>query len=708
MEDTKRELLLEKRLSDLSVSALPKPEKEVKLPKRASSSSTKDLNLTPDQYDLRDLAYEARLNTIASNAIVQKLGWKPSKIKSDVTKEMIADYQVEQMKNVNRGVYIPANLDLDLEPVPVNVRGETLKQFDARRTVLANQISAVERRLQAANVRYEDLAGSMYLLPGEYQEFAALPLQIEQYRQTILDRQFQLDAVDARRDILKKENDALDVQRSEIEGRNDQRRRLYMDQVKLLNSGRMVVEMLPGETSDEYKQRLEDIGATTPDQDAIQASAGLFYTDALREKLQDVLQSDADITSFIKDMSPDDRYMLVKNFPLFRKNMQDVFGTQKVSADQLSRGGQTMQDAIRDLRDNLLGALQQQKVDETQELVRQAVEPEEELPGHSELQPSSNATSLRIDVETASRQKKLTRGQKDNLLAFIDRDSTPVYDHPAMTSAAKITKYEQLRSQIDEMHATFAPNPPPDLLVPEARPEARPEAMPFPRPPISEQEQFTRLRDNIRERMDDIERIDPQRQDAALQGEYEVLDRLARTRNFTHLNASARANGVDLTQYNRGAGLRRKHAKIVQFGRVDIHPQRLVYDNVLKVTKNNRNITGMPNMKVSDAFVSVMMSVLGNKTPTMKDFTKMSSDEKKLYDTLVIASGLQKDVETVGSGVKEDLKKRLALIEGEIEAGNTNELLIKEARSVLHRMAQMKMVSRPKAVAHLKQLMAFH
>jgi hypothetical protein len=706
MEDTKRELLLEKRLSDLSVSALPKPEKEVKLPKRSSSSSTEDLNLTPDQYDLRDLAYEARLNTISTNAIVQKLGWKPSKIKSDVTKEMIADYQAEQMKNVNRGIYIPANLDLDLEPIPVNARGETVNQFDARRAALANQINYAEAQIKSANVRYEELAGSMYLFPGEDRELAALTNRIEQYRQTILDLQFQLDTMDARRDVLKREEDALAIQRKDIEGRNDQRRRLYMDQVKLLNSGRMAIEMLPGETSDEYKQRLEDMGATTPDQDAIQASAGLFYTDALREKLQEVLQSDADINSFIKDMSPDERYTLVKNFPLFKKNMQDVFGTQKVSADQLSRGGQTMQDAIRDLRDNLIGTINQQKSDDTKELVRQAVEPDEELPGRSDLQPSSNAKSLRVDVETASRQKKITKGQKDNLLDFIDHDSTPVYDHPALTSEAKITKYEQLRTQIDEMHTTYAPEPPPDLLVPEARPEARREARPFPIP-ISEEEQFTRLRDNIEARLKDIQRIDPQRQDAALQGEYEVLERLARTRNLTHLNASAKANSVDLTQYNRGAGLRRRHAKIVQFGRVDIHPQRLFYDNVLKVTKNGRSITGMANTKVSDAFASVVMSVLSNKTPTMKDFTKMSADEKKLYDTLIIASGLQKDIETVGSGVKEDLKRRLALIEGEVEAGNTNPLLIKEARQVLHRMAQMKMVSRPKAVAHLKQLQAF-
>ena len=33
--------------------------------------------------------------------IVDKLGWKPSKIKTDVTKEMIADYQLEQMKKLN-------------------------------------------------------------------------------------------------------------------------------------------------------------------------------------------------------------------------------------------------------------------------------------------------------------------------------------------------------------------------------------------------------------------------------------------------------------------------------------------------------------------------------------------------------------------------------------------------------------------------------
>jgi hypothetical protein len=140
-----------------------------------------------------------------------------------------------------------------------------------------------------------------------------------------------------------------------------------------------------------------------------------------------------------------------------------------------------------------------------------------------------------------------------------------------------------------------------------------------------------------------------------------------------------------------------------------IHTQRLFYDNLLIITsKTGQSITGLKKQKVSNAFVELMLKVLKGGTPNLKDVHALSDHEKKLYDLLVYASGLSKVVEPVGSGVKDHLRKRLELIEGEIEAGNTNAALVSEARQVLHSMAQMGMISRPSAVKHLKQLTHFH
>ena len=90
--------------------------------------------------------------------------------------------------------------------------------------------------------------------------------------------------------------------------------------------------------------------------------------------------------------------------------------------------------------------------------------------------------------------------------------------------------------------------------------------------------------------------------------------------------------------------------------------------------------------------------------PTMKEVNALSAGEKALFDSVVFTAGLAREVETTGSGVKQDLKNRLALIEGEIEAGNTNPELIKEARKILQHLARMKIIGHRPATEHLKML----
>ena len=750
MELTKRELLLEKRLNDLSTSAIPKAEKEPIMPVISTPRPAHDMGMTPDELDLRDLAYEARLNTIATNSIVQKLGWKPTKIKSDVTKEMVADYLREQTKNVNeKRLYIPANLDMDLEPeFVVGDYEEIAIRVEAKRRFIEEN-KAIETFLMTVPTLFQDIEDREQRFLEEYTRFLmtldpviayqqatgvvpspdelvknvvprldrierstliqflgglgqfdderdGLRDAIERAHQKMAENEFTVDRIDARVSQLREEQRAGSAEKSIIDQRNAQRKRAYADQIRLLNSGRMIPEQLPGESPEDYKTRLEQVGTTTPDPNSVDAAAKLFFTDVLREKLQEILSDEGDISTFIKDMDGDDRYIIVKNFPDFKKRFQDVMGKDKVRAS-----GGTMK-LLLDLKDNIVGTINQKKADEAKKAVAEAADLLDFVPPDTDALDSIRAE---IDADRGTLSKK----QKDNLLAFLRDPDTPVYVQKggAPLQEFKKTAYDGFRARIQKVHDSTKVAPAPRTLVRQTTEELK-AAKPVPAP-STDQETYRMLRDGILARRDEIGRLDPQEQDAGLQGEDEALRQLLSSKNLQQLEDVANFVQIDLQQFARptGKGIGRKHAEKVAFGRVDIHPNRLFYDNILRITKSGRDLTGFPQKKVSDAFVDVVFTVLKGQTPTLRAFKKMGEEERKLYDTLVFMSGLSKEVEHTGSGVKEDLKKRLQLIEGEIEAGNTNPLLIKEARQVLHHMAQMKMVARPKAVAHLKQLQAF-
>lgn len=749
MDLTKRELLLEKQLNDLSASAVPKVEKEPVMPVISTPRPAHDMGMTPDELDLRDLAYEARLNTIATNSIVQKLGWKPTKIKSDVTKEMVADYLNEQTKNVNeKGLYIPANLDMDLEPEFVVGDFEEITTRVDKKKRLIEETKAIETALMQVPTLFQEIEDREQRFLEEYTRFLMTVEPVRQFQQAtgvlpspaevlgyipqldrierstliqyvnglgqfeadrdrlrdeielaqkkIAENEFEVDRIDARVRQLREEQDAGRAEKAVIDQRNAQRKRAYADQIRLLNSGRMIPEQLPGETPEEYKQRLVDVGTTTPDPNSVDSAAKLFYTDVLREKLQEILSDEGDISTFIKDMDGDQRYLVVKNFPTFKTKFQDVMGKDKVRAS-----GGTMK-LLLELKDNLVGTLAQKKVDETKQAVEEAMDLLSFVP------PDTDAlASIRAEIE--ANRGTLTRGQKDNLIAFIDNPDHPEYSRKGGVAPQEFKKaaYDGFRTRIQKVHDSTKVAPALRTLTRQSTEELK-ASKPAPTT-LTDQETYRRLRDGILARLDEIERLDPQRQDAGLQGEDEALRQLLQAKNLQQLGDAARLVQIDLQQFAKpsGKGIGRKHAEKVAFGRVDIHPNRLFYDNILRITKSGRELTGFPQRKVSDAFVDVVFTVLKGQTPTLRAFKKMGEEERKLYDTLVFMSGLSKEVEHTGSGVKEDLKKRLQLIEGEIEAGNTNPLLIKEARQVLHHMAQMKMVARPKAVAHLKQLQAF-
>jgi hypothetical protein len=718
----KAELELEKRLNDIALANVPSTSFEniVIVPKKREQAP---LEMSPDEFDLRDLMLEQRMNVIAMNSVVDKLGWKPSKIKSDVTKEMIADFQLEQMKNIKDGLYVPPSLDLDLldEPFPIvrltrnELRDLTaeLQRISAEMDYIQQQLATTpERRREfdlalsleaGAAIRDIDASGINALQRAkakrdvrkqEESERAKIQARAEtaliRGGQEYAELESQYRAVER---IIRDNDKAISDYQSElaeVQKENARRRRIYEDAVKSVNQGRNFIAMLPNETADEYKQRLKDIGASTANTDAIQAAASLLYTDRLRERMAEITRDDVLVNTFIKVLNTDQRYLLTKIFDTFKKKVLEIFGfdNKKMSVDDLSNIGEELTD---NAAAKALAEPAYFKVDDRPEpLVAVVVEEGSTIPkrtralrtipasaGSFELRPN-NFYQARIDaIMEVSRGGKPKEFQGDKKKAREGNELVLLY-------LSEIERAKEFyKSSRGGTEVSLEP-------VREAPAVAAPLS-----PRIVELPSLAELQREVQETIAD----------------QDVLDRLLEIRTANELIKEAKKEGVSFKFEKVGRGLsgrsiHAKYPKIVPFGLIEISPHKLFYENILKITRKGKHLTGFPNVKVSNDFVSFMFKILDGDQPTMRDVNKLSVGEKQLFDSVVFTAGLQKKVESTGSGVKQDLKNRLALIEGSIEAGNTSDELIKEARKILQHLARMRIIGHRAAASHLKQLIS--
>jgi len=149
--------------------------------------------------------------------------------------------------------------------------------------------------------------------------------------------------------------------------------------------------------------------------------------------------------------------------------------------------------------------------------------------------------------------------------------------------------------------------------------------------------------------------------------------------------------------------------KVCNFGKIQILLNKLYYKNVLSIQNNNGlKIPGLKNTPVSDGFVNIIMKLCKNKELTIQDMNQIKSNEKDLLNSLLKIAGLEKRNIT-GSGLNEtikNLKDRLNIIEGEIEAGNNNTLLKDELYNVLFKLVHFNVISEIQARKHFKNIVS--
>ena len=143
----------------------------------------------------------------------------------------------------------------------------------------------------------------------------------------------------------------------------------------------------------------------------------------------------------------------------------------------------------------------------------------------------------------------------------------------------------------------------------------------------------------------------------------------------------------------------------IPFGSVIILMRKLYYNNMLAVrNKYMKTIAGFKTEKVSEPFVKIITNMVKGIQPTHSDITQLSNKERMLYDKLVMLGNLNKSVPHQGDRTVDELKKRLKVIEAEIEIGNNNPMLKQEIYTILHSLKSFKVITQGQIDKYMKQL----
>lgn len=173
---------------------------------------------------------------------------------------------------------------------------------------------------------------------------------------------------------------------------------------------------------------------------------------------------------------------------------------------------------------------------------------------------------------------------------------------------------------------------------------------------------------------------------------------------------TASEQGRGLTFYQKatenphGLGVPRVAPQVmVPFGRIFINLEKLRMDNVLSVKlAGNKSIAGFPNQAISVPFVSVLETLIAHKEPNKYALDKIQDNEKHMLIRM-LHLGRVKQAEGKDKAI-DQLKKRLKLLEDEINIGNNSKLLQKEIYQILHSLKDLGAVTQTAVKKYMKQL----
>ena len=143
---------------------------------------------------------------------------------------------------------------------------------------------------------------------------------------------------------------------------------------------------------------------------------------------------------------------------------------------------------------------------------------------------------------------------------------------------------------------------------------------------------------------------------------------------------------------------------VVPFGKLKLMLHKLYYKNTLVVKHlDGSNIIGLPNLRVSDEFVKVILNLVKGNKLKRSDIETLKTPELHLYNRLIVLADLHKSHSIDSDKTIAHLKHEMDLLTGEIEAGNDSKEVKKQLHKVVHSLKNFGVINSKEAVTFLKQ-----
>jgi len=450
-----------------------------------------------------------------------------------------------------------------------------------------------------------------------------------------------------------KENEKI-INQNRIDNENTVKK--YVEDLKAVNRDKFFIEQQPNESLSDYLTRVQTLQNEKLDKTLYDDKAKLEQITRLKENLKLMIKSDVIIENVVKVFTDVEIFEINKNFNTIRDNFLDAYGYNNKNINDM--------DIVNFIKDTL-NNISSIEIDE------------EALP--TTITPNTSLVDL---MDASGAKTKYSSQVIDNAFYVINNDTNKyiylkigLYDN----GKNKIVLYSKTTN--DKGHFT---------QVIERKTQGK-----------SDDDKWINIYMNYLQ-------LDAY----AFKEFFNSLTKLPDLYDYletTYILKPVSGKSVRLTQgsISRGYGVGIKSIndipKHIDFGNVVLLLNQLYFKNRLSIKyKSLSEIKGFKSVKVSDNFVDLIMNIINGKEYTDK-IKLLKTDEKELFNLLLYKSGIHKIVPNETDDVRQKLKERFLITEGEIRAGNNNPAVFKELEDLTWKISHLGGFSKKVAEAYLKQ-----
>lgn len=516
-----------------------------------------------------------------------------------------------------------------------------------------------------------------------------------------------------------------------IEQNNKKKLADYAKTIQIMNNGEISLEQQQGESEQDYLKRLADVALIEEDP----TRAFLYNTNQFKKNLKTLIKSEWKIENLVKSFSNDDQFLLNKTFAGFKKHFNNLYGPGNKDLEV-----EEYVNIIRDYIDNS-GATSMLKKAETREepsekerliekYVRPSVDvdddeskaddnepidqgylPGDEAPAPTPAPPVDASSVIYADVIPPKEYKYLEISKSDDVLRFENKfNSRSIFfklgPKPPGPNTNEIIQYVIADNVEDVEDVKVITNG--TLETGSKFPGSFNGILKDVDKLNLWSEDITLLKDRIKE-ISKIANLRPSAfiiffksftSGSGLTGKaLQDLKKPEKTRSKSSkvLKPTGKAlQGLKKPEKPKKQLVVQKGASIkevpyrCEFGKSVILLNKLYYNNILSVKDSKGiNIQGIPNSKVDDKFVNIIMKICNNEDINNKDVLELTDKDAILFSVLMNKSGLKKKYNIDNTKSIKALKDRLALVEGQMLAGNTNDEIKTELYDIVFKLAQL-------------------